>query len=269
MIVLDGQSLGVADVAAVANEAEPVEIAAASMRRMRASREFVEAAMRGTAPVYALNTGVGLLANIRLEECEIEQMQLNLVRSHCCGVGEPLATNVVRGMMLIRANVLAKGLSGIRPVVAERICDLLNHGVTPVVPSRGSVGASGDLAPLAHMALVLIGEGFAEYRGEVFSAAVCLELTGLTPLRLMGKEGISLLNGTQAMLSYGCLLLARMEALFYTAQTTAALTMEALRGTMAALDARIHAARPHPGQMRSAAHLLEIAGGECDSSGSR
>ena len=115
--------------------------------------------MCGSKPVYALNTGVGLLANIRLNDCELEQMQVNLVRSHCCGVGEPLPTQVVRGMMLIRANVLAKGLSGIRPVIAERICDLLNHGITPIIPSRGSVGASGDLAPLAHMALVLIGEG--------------------------------------------------------------------------------------------------------------
>ena len=261
MIVLDGRSLGVEDVVAVADAGQTVGIAANAMKRMRKSREFVEAAMGGDKAVYALNTGVGLLANIRLEESEIEQMQLNLVRSHCCGVGEPLPTNVVRGMMLVRANVLAKGLSGIRPVVAERICDLLNHGITPVVPSRGSVGASGDLAPLAHMALVLIGEGKAEFHDEVFPASVCLELAGLKPLTLMGKEGISLLNGTQAMLSYGCLLLTRMEALFYTAQTAAAFTMEALRGTTAALDARIHAARPHPGQMLSAAHLLELLRG--------
>jgi histidine ammonia-lyase len=261
MIVLDGRSLGVEDVVAVANDAERVRLSGSAMQRMRSSREFVESAMGGAKPVYALNTGVGLLANIRLDESEIGQMQLNLVRSHCCGVGEPLPTNVVRGMMLIRANVLAKGLSGIRPVVAERICDLLNHGITPLVPSRGSVGASGDLAPLAHMALVLIGEGFAEYRGAVLPAADCLLHVGLEPLTLLAKEGISLLNGTQAMLASGCLLLSRMEALFYTAQTTAAFTMEALRGTTAALDPRIHAARPHPGQMLSAAHLLELLEG--------
>jgi histidine ammonia-lyase len=261
MVVLDGRSLGVEDVVAVANRAGPVRIAAQAIQRMRASREFVEAAMGGTGPVYALNTGVGLLANIRLDESEIEQMQLNLVRSHCCGVGEPLAANVVRGMMLIRANVLAKGLSGIRPVVAERICDLLNHGITPVVPSRGSVGASGDLAPLAHMALVLIGEGFAEYRGRLLPAAECLDRANLEPLTLLGKEGISLLNGTQAMLSFGCLLLARLESLFTSAQTAAAFTMEALRGTTAALDPRIHAARPHPGQMLSAAQLLLLLEG--------
>jgi histidine ammonia-lyase len=211
--------------------------------------------------VYALNTGVGLLANIRLEDDEIERMQVNLIRSHCCGVGAPLPTRVVRGMMLIRANVLAKGLSGIRAEVAERICDLLNCEITPVVPSRGSVGASGDLSPLAHMALTLIGEGRAEYRGEVLDAAVCMKRAGLTPLKLLGKEGISLLNGTQAMLSIGCLQLREMEDLFYAAQTTAALSIEALRGTAAAFDARLHAARPHAGQVLSAGHLLGLLEG--------
>jgi histidine ammonia-lyase len=261
MIVLDGRSLTVEDVVAVAHGEAPVAIGARAMERMVASRRFVEEAMQGAAPVYALNTGVGLLANIRLEPDEIERMQVNLVRSHCCGVGEPLPANVVRGMMLIRANVLAKGLSGIRPVVAERICDLLNHGITPVIPSRGSVGASGDLAPLAHMALVLIGEGFAEYEGETLPAEECLRRARLGALKLEAKEGISLLNGTQAMLSMGCLLLARMEALFYTAQTAAAFSMEALRGTPAAFDARIHAARPHAGQMLSAGHLMELLEG--------
>src|SRR5580698_10864014 len=157
MIQLDGRSLTVEDVVAVACGQGQVEISPAAMAAMIASRRSVEVAMSGNQPVYALNTGVGLLANIRLDEDELEQMQINLVRSHCCGVGEPLPRDVVRGMMLIRANVLAKGLSGIRPIVAERICDLLNHDITPVIPSRGSVGASGDLAPLAHMALALIG----------------------------------------------------------------------------------------------------------------
>jgi histidine ammonia-lyase len=228
---------------------------------MEASRRRVDSAMNGTTPVYALNTGVGLLANIRLDETEIEAMQVNLIRSHCCGVGAPLSTSVVRGMMLIRANVLAKGLSGIRPIVAERICDLLNHRITPVIPSRGSVGASGDLAPLAHMALVLIGEGQAEYAGSIVPAAVCLERAGLEPLRLLGKEGISLLNGTQAMLSIGCLRLKELEDLFYSAQTTAALSVEALRGTAAAFDFRLHAARPHPGQVLSASHLTSLLEG--------
>jgi histidine ammonia-lyase len=157
--------------------------------------------------------------------------------------------------------VLAKGLSGIRAVVAQRICDLLNRGITPLVPSRGSVGASGDLAPLAHMALMLIGEGRAVYRGEVLDAAVCMKHAGLDPLKLEGKEGISLLNGTQAMLSIGCLRLKELEDLFYAAQTTAALSIEALRGTAAAFDARLHAARAHAGQVLSAGHLLELLEG--------
>jgi histidine ammonia-lyase len=261
MINLDGCSLTLEDVVAAAEELECVQIAPAALLRMQASRRKVETAMGGPTPVYALNTGVGLLANIRLDETEIEAMQVNLIRSHCCGVGSPLSTSVVRGMMLIRANVLAKGLSGIRPIVAERICDLLNHKITPVIPSRGSVGASGDLAPLAHMALALIGEGRAEYKGSVLPSAVCVERAGLKPLVLLGKEGISLLNGTQAMLSIGCLRLKELEDLFYSAQTTAALSVEALRGTAAAFDPRLHAARPHPGQALSASHLTSLLQG--------
>jgi histidine ammonia-lyase len=258
MINLDGSSLTLEDVVAVAERADLVQITPVAILRMQTSRRRVDTAMNGTTPVYALNTGVGLLANIRLEETEIEAMQVNLIRSHCCGVGSPLSTSAVRGMMLIRANVLAKGLSGIRPIVAERICDLLNHQITPIIPSRGSVGASGDLAPLAHMALVLIGEGHAEYQGNVLPAADCLERAGLKPLTLLGKEGISLLNGTQAMLSIGCLCLKELEDLFYSAQTIAALSIEALRGTAAAFDSRLHAARPHPGQVLSASHLANL-----------
>jgi histidine ammonia-lyase len=261
MIELDGFSLTLEDVVAIAEGTERVQIAPAARLRMQASRNKVELAMQSTTPVYALNTGVGLLANIRLNESEIEAMQVNLIRSHCCGVGSPLSTSVVRGMMLIRANVLAKGLSGIRPVVADRICDLLNHQITPLIPSRGSVGASGDLAPLAHMALVLIGEGNANYQGGILPAAICLERAGLKPLSLLGKEGISLLNGTQAMLSIGCLRLKELEDLFYSAQTAAALSVEALRGTAAAFDPRLHAVRPHPGQILSANHLTSLLHG--------
>src|SRR5277367_869401 len=261
MINLDGSSLTLEDVVAVAEGVEPVQVSPDALLRMQASRRRVDAAMSSTTPVYALNTGVGLLANIRLDETEIEAMQVNLIRSHCCGVGSPLSAPVVRGMMLIRANVLAKGLSGIRPVVAERICDLLNHKITPVVPSRGSVGASGDLAPLAHMALVLIGEGHAEYEGCVLPSAVCLERAGLKPLVLLGKEGISLLNGTQAMLSIGALRLKEAEDLFYSAQTAAALSIEALRGITSAFDPRLHEARPHPGQVKSASQLATLLRG--------
>ena len=261
MICLDGSSLTVEDVVAVSEEGEVVEIAPGAILRMEASRHLVETAIGGSDAVYALNTGVGLLANIRLTDSEIEAMQVNLIRSHCCGIGSALPTSVVRGMMLIRANVVAKGHSGIRPIVAERICELINHQITPVIPSRGSVGASGDLAPLAHMALVLIGEGYAEYQGNVIPGAVCLERAGLKPLRLLGKEGISLLNGTQAMLSIGCLQLKEVEDLFYSAQTAAALSIEALRGIATAFDARLHSVRPHPGQVKSASHLADLLKG--------
>jgi histidine ammonia-lyase len=261
MLALDGASLTVEDVVAVARHGAAVRLSAAAVDRMERSRARVEEAISGSRAVYALNTGVGLLANIRLDEADLEAMQVNLVRSHCCGVGEPLDRATVRGMMLIRANVLAKGFSGIRPIVAERICDLLNRGITPVIPSRGSVGASGDLAPLAHMALVLIGEGRAEYKGEMLPAAFCLDREGLAPLKLLGKEGISLLNGTQAMLSIGALCLHELEELWTSAQVTAALSIEALRGAAAAFDQRLHAARPHPGQCLSASQLTDLLRG--------
>ena len=175
-------------------------------------------------------------------------------------MGDPLAREVVRAMMLIRANVLAKGFSGIRPLVAERLCELLNRGVTPVVPSQGSVGASGDLAPLAHMALVLIGEGEAEFDGRhAAGRRGAARAPASSPSTLHPKEGISLINGTQAMLAIGCLELEAAEVLADTADVVCAMTLDALRGTPRAFDERIHAARPHPGQMESAARLRATA----------
>jgi len=190
-----------------------VTIAPDAVRKMEHSRGVVERLAAGDAPVYGVNTGVGLLADVRIAPADLDQLQRNVVRSHCAGVGDPLARAEVRAMMLIRANVLAKGYSGIRPLVAERLCDLLNGGVTPRVPSQGSVGASGDLAPLAHMALVLMGEGQAEFEGVTYPAAEALRRAGLEPITLRAKEGISLINGTQAMLAIGCLELAHAEIL--------------------------------------------------------
>src|ERR1700733_11820667 len=250
MVELYGNKLTIEEVVRVARDGETVTLSESSLAQMTASRSKVEQALRGQGAVYALNTGVGLLANVRLEEESIEQMQLNLVRSHCCGVGDPLPADVVRAMMLIRANG-----------VAQRLCDLLNHSIPPIVPMRGSVGASGDLAPLAHMAVVLIGEGEAIYRGERLPARDCLGRAGLEPLILQAKEGISLLNGTQAMLAIGCLLLTDLNSQFEAAQTAAALTLQALRGTSAAYDERLHAARPHPGQVESAASLRRMLEG--------
>jgi histidine ammonia-lyase len=194
---------------------------------------------------------VGLLADVRIPAGDLELLQRNVIRSHCAGVGDPLAREVVRAMMLIRANVLAKGFSGIRPLVAERICALVNRGVTPVVPSQGSVGASGDLAPLAHMAMVLIGEGEAEFEGAIMPGADALRRAGIEPLTLAAKEGISLINGTQAMLAIGCLEVEAAQVLTEPADVVCAMTLDALRGTPRAFDERIHAARPHPGQWKA------------------
>ena len=255
MISLDGRSLTIEQVQAVASRGEEVNISAAATERMLRSRAVVERLAAGDAPVYAVNTGVGLLADVRVAPGELEQLQRNVVRSHAAGIGDPLARSEVRAMMLIRANVLAAGCSGIRPVVAERLCDLLNRGVTPVVPSQGSVGASGDLAPLAHIALVLIGEGEAEYRGERLPGGEALRRAEIEPVTLASKEGISLVNGTQAMLAVGALELAASEVLAAAADLVCAMTLDGLRGTPRAFDERLQSTRPHPGQLRSAARL--------------
>jgi histidine ammonia-lyase len=255
MISLSGSHLSFDEFRRVAQSDEPVQIDPAALPAMLRSRAVVEQLASGDAPVYAVNTGVGLLADVRVAPDELEQLQRNVVRSHACGVGPPLGRDEVRGMMLIRANVLAKGFSGIRPVVAERLCDLLNSGVTPVVPSQGSVGASGDLAPLAHIALVLIGEGEAELEGVRLPGAEALRRAGIQPIVLASKEGISLVNGTQAMLSVGGLQLLDAETLAESADLICAMTIDGLRGTPRAFDPRIHQTRPFPGQMQSAANL--------------
>src|SRR5690349_22675873 len=187
MVSIDGSRLTFSDVEKVARADEGVGIAVEAVSAMQRSRAVVERLASGEAPVYAVNTGVGLLADVRVPPADLEQLQRNVIRSHAAGVGDPLARDEVRAMMLIRANVLAKGFSGIRPVVAERLCQMLAHGVTPVVPSQGSVGASGDLAPLAHMALVLMGEGEAEFLGKRIPGGDSLRLAGIEPLNLASK----------------------------------------------------------------------------------
>ncbi|HTC87321.1 MAG TPA: aromatic amino acid lyase, partial [Bryobacteraceae bacterium] len=249
MPVLTGSHLTFDELQRITQRDEAVQIAPAALPAMLRSRAVVEKLALGDDPVYAVNTGVGLLADVRVPPEELEQLQRNVVRSHACGVGAPLARDEVRGMMLIRANVLAKGFSGIRPLVAERLCDLLNRGVTPVVPSQGSVGASGDLAPLAHIALVLIGEGEAEFEGVRLPGREALQRAGIEPIVLASKEGISLVNGTQAMLSVGGLQLLAAETLAESADLICAMTIDGLRGTPRAFDPRIHQTRPFPGQL--------------------
>jgi histidine ammonia-lyase len=260
-VQLDGESLTIPDVRAVAEGREEVSVAPSALDKMHRSRNPVERLAAGDDPIYGVNTGVGLLADVRIARDELDQLQVNVIRSHAAGVGPPLPRDVVRAMMLIRANVLAKGFSGIRPIIAERLCDLLNRGVTPVIPEQGSVGASGDLAPLAHMALVLIGEGEAEVEGHVRSGRDALARAGIEPVVLHPKEGISLINGTQAMLAIGCLELDAAQTLADGADVICALTLDALRGTPRAFDTRIHDARPHPGQRESAARLNRLLEG--------
>ncbi len=261
MLLLDGERLTLEEVVSVAAARSAVSLAPEAIARMERSRAVVERLAAGDAPVYAVNTGVGKLSDVRIPAADLEQLQRNVVRSHACGVGEPLRRAEVRAMMLIRANVLAKGLSGIRPVVAERLCQMLNHGVTPVVPSRGSVGASGDLAPLAHMALVLIGEGEAELEGVRMAGGEALGRAGIEPITLASKEGISLVNGTQAMLAVGCLELVAADRLANAADVVCAMTTDAQRGTPRAFHDAIQRARPHPGQARSAANLVRLMEG--------
>src|SRR5258706_5421216 len=261
MVVLDGDRLSIEDVISVAAGADAASLDPQSIEKMLRSRAVVERLAAADEPVYGVNTGVGLLADVRVPQADLEQLQRNVIRSHAAGVGDPLDRAEVRAMMLIRANVLAKGFSGIRPVVAERLCQMLAQSVTPVVPSQGSVGASGDLAPLAHMALVLMGEGEAEFMGRRMPGGEALRLAGIEPLALASKEGISLVNGTQAMLAAGCLELSAAEVLADTAEVVCAMTLDALRGTPRAFDQRLHAVRPHPGQRTSAEHLSRLLEG--------
>ena len=251
-------------IADVARHRAPVEIGGAARERIRRARAVVDAIARGgdEAPaVYGVNTGFGYLADVRISAREIRDLQRNLVRSHAAGVGAPLPTEVVRAMTLLRAQVLAAGHSGVRLEVAELLAAMLNRGVHPIVPSQGSVGASGDLAPLAHLALVVMGEGEAEFEGVIADGATALARAGLAPLTFEAKEGLSLVNGTQLMTAQGGLALLDAERAAQVADLSGALSLEAWKGTPRAFDPRIHAARPHVGQAQSAANLARLLDG--------
>ena len=260
MIEIDGGSLTLEQTAAVADGAV-VQLAAPAIKRIERARRFVEGIIERGEVVYGINTGFGALADVTIPAEKLRELQVNLVRSHACGVGEPLPERVVRAIMLQRANVLAKGYSGCRTVVIETLIRMLNAGVHPIIPSRGSVGASGDLAPLAHLALVVIGEGEALYHGEKLSGGEALARNAIQPLTLEAKEGLALLNGTQAMTAVGGLALLAAERLADAADLAGAMSLEALRGTPVAFDHKIQAVRPHPGQIRSARRLRELIEG--------
>ena len=242
-VTLDGKSLSIAEVVAVARHRTPVAIDPQALKAVEQSRRAIEAAIERGQTMYGVNTGFGKLAHVRIPVAQGRQLQLNLIRSHASGVGDPLPQDAVRAMMLLRANVLMRGSSGVRPVLPELLVEMLNRGIHPTVPSQGSVGASGDLAPLSQLALAMIGEG---------------DVQVPNPITLEAKEGLAFVNGTQAQTGLAALLVTDAWTLWRTAHAAAAMSLEAVRGSPDPFDARIHDARPHPWQQRSAALLREL-----------
>jgi histidine ammonia-lyase len=261
MLELAGQPLSLREIVAVASGGETVRLSAAAYSRVNAARAVVDRVIAEGRVVYGINTGFGKLADVRIADADLETLQLNLVRSHACGLGDPLSVGETRAMMLLRANVLAVGFSGCRPQVIETLLAMLERDVHPRVPEKGSVGASGDLAPLAHLALSMVGEGTCLFRDEWMESSSALRTAGIMPLRLAAKEGLALLNGTQAMAAVGALALFRAGRVAALCDVAGAVTLEALRGTPVAFDARIHAVRPHPTQQAVARHLRELLEG--------
>ncbi len=261
MITIDGNGLTLAQIEAVARGGARVRLHGDAVARIRRSRALLDRLLEGDAPVYGVNTGLGRLADVRISRDDQLALQRNLVRSHSAGTGRPLPVAEVRAIVILRANTLARGQSGCRLVVVERLLDLLNHAVHPVVPEIGSVGASGDLAPLAHVALGLTGEGRAVAHGREGDAGELMAAAGITPLQLAEKEGLALVNGTQATTGIGVLAVRRFGRALDTADVAGAMSLEGLRGSPGPFRAEIHNARPHPGQIASARRLRALLEG--------
>jgi len=259
--LLSGDHLSVRDVYEIAVEKRPVELAREVVPQLAASRFMVMRYLDEEQVVYGVTTGFGRFSDRVIPSADRQRLQINLLHSHAAGVGEPFPEAIARAMLLLRANALAKGYSGVRPIVVEQLLALLNYGVTPVVPSQGSVGASGDLAPLAHLGLVLMGEGEAWFHGQKYSGAEALHRAGLTPLVLEAKEGLALINGTQAMSALGALAVYDAMVLADWADIAAALSFEVLQGIPQAFRPEVFAVRPHPGAQQSAAHLRHLLEG--------
>ncbi len=260
-VILDGSRLSLEQVVQVARANAQVSIDETALAATRRGREALEKLLAKGGVIYGVNTGFGALSEHRIPAEELGLLQSNLIRSHAAGAGSPLPADVVRAMMLLRANTLLKGYSGIRPEVPQLIVSLLNKHIHPYVPEKGSVGASGDLSPLSHMALVLMGEGKAESDGLWISGSEALEKVELNPVSLRAKEGLALNNGTQQMLATGCLTLHDSYSLFMTAEAALALSLEAMNGWIDAFDSKIHEVRPHPGQIDVAAHTRKLLEG--------
>lgn len=260
-MVIDGKPISVSALHAAANSDDQFTLADSSRSAMARSRAVVERVIARGDVVYGVNTGFGQLSDVQIDDEKLAELQTNLVRSHACGVGEPLSISQTRALMLLRVNVLAKGFSGARIEVAEQLIEMLNKRVTPYVPALGSVGASGDLAPLAHVALSVIGEGYSWFEGEKLVTSEAFERSGIEPLTLQAKEGLALLNGTQAIGAVGGLSLVQASWVLDAFDQAGAAALDALLGTPTAFDDRIHAARGHRGQIETAARLRALLEG--------
>src|SRR2546429_8297563 len=261
-VTIDGSHLTLGQVLQVARDKARTVITEKAIARTRNGRKALEELLRKKEVIYGVNTGFGALSNFTVASEDLKQLQTNLIRSHSASVGQPHSPEVVRAMMLLRANTLLKGNSGIRPKVVSTIVRLLNKEIHPYVPEKGSVGASGDLSPLSHMALVLLGEGSAESRGRWIPGKKALEVSGSVPLKLEAKEGLALNNGTQQMVAMGCLSLFDAYRLLATMEASLALSLEALKGWVDAFDERIQKLRPHPGQQIVAEHVRGLVRGD-------
>ncbi len=251
-MIIRGHGLTVEDVVKVARFGESVEIDDLSRKNLETSRKRLEKLIEEGSVIYGINTGLGDLVRVRIDAEDVKKLQLNLVRSHSAGTGDAMPEEIVRGAMLIRANSLLKGFSGVRPVVVDKLIEFLNRGITPLVPKFGSVGASGDLAPLAHIALAMIGEGKVIFEGKIMGSAEAMEIAGIEPIELESKEGLALLNGTSVMASYAAIAVYDAYDTLLHALISSSMAFEALRGTDRALDPRIMEVRPHPGQAKIA-----------------
>ncbi|CAA7600222.1 histidine ammonia-lyase [Acididesulfobacillus acetoxydans] len=261
VITIGQGKLTLEDVVAVARYRSKVRLSQLAKESMQKSRDYVDRILRENRVVYGLTTGFGKFSDTLISREDSKTLQWNLIRSHACGVGEPLADEIVRAIILLRVNALSLGYSGIRPQTVETLAAMLNHGVTPVIPEKGSLGASGDLAPLAHLALVVVGEGEAFYGGERLPGGEAMRRAGIATVVLEAKEGLALINGTQVMTAIAALAIWDALNLADWADGAAALTFEALRGIKDALDPETHALRPHPGQMAVAEHLKKLTAG--------
>jgi histidine ammonia-lyase len=257
-VIIDGTSLNLDQVWSVAHNSAKVELSVAAKEKMQHSRQYIENRIASGEVMYGVNTGFGAFSSVRISDNEIEELQRNLIRSHSVGVGRAFSIAETRAIMLLRANALSRGHSGIRPEVVNKILEFLNHDVIPVIPSQGSVGASGDLAPLSHLALALIGEGEVWQNQQPVAVAQALKAKNMAPLTLKAKEGLSLINGCQVMTAVGLLGLYQMRYLLQVANLSGSMSLEAMKGSRSAFDPLISASRPHAGESKVAGHLREL-----------